>query len=1676
MLNRSASEHVSPAGFNTHGVAHPVAYHRFIFDSHPSGVAIYDAQGRITDANASAERLAGVTKATGATFFTSGWPLIRKDGIPLVEEEHPVFEAIQLGEHREKTVSVLPPNGKTRRWLKVHAVPLPAESSEHLPGAYCTFTDITDVYNAPHAVAAPHLTTEQERAQRQLAQTQTRFAAAMEGAAEGFWEHDLITGERWRSDQYIAMLGYTPETFPPDYDWTPHLHPDDLNLVEEGERNLFSEQKSCDYEYRLRMPTGEYRWFYIRGKLFTDASGTPLRIAGATQDITKQKHAEDALRKSEARYRTLYARTPVMLYSIDATDRIIRVSDYWLEKTGYTRDEVLGKQSASFLTPASQEKAQAVLANFLRVGHCHDVAFELVHKEGHVIDVLLSAILEYDADGTPLHSMAVLVDVTHRKRVEIDLRKAQAHLQEAQQLARLGSFEGWLDQDELWWSEGLYALFGWNPATDRPTKDGFFALLHPEDQEPYIAALEHTLSSGEPLHQEFRACHTNGQWYDFETIAHSVRDTSGAITGIRGTVQNISERKEIQRHLAESRERLEMAILGGDLGTWDVDLETRINYFNARWAEMLGYTLDEVGTDMSIFEQLTHPDDLPRVFENLYAHARQKTPFFETEIRMRAKDGSWRWILDRGRVLTYTAEGHPKRVVGTHMDITERKQAQAALAENAWLLHEAQRVARLGSFEAYNGEEDVWWSDGFYELWGIEKTEKPPTRDTFRQLLHPEDRATYLQAIAHALETGQAFTQDFRARYATGEWRYFETRATPIFDKQDQVMGLRGTVQDITERKEQELQHEAMQTLLAEAEKAAQLGSWSWDFTTDTGQWSEEMYRLHEIPLDAPILRLENYVQQFTDAQDRERLQAKHEAFVVQKEAYDYEYTLHLTSGAKRHVWGKVIPFLDENGTLIRSMGILQDITTRVEAEQKVRESEALFRTLFEEAAMGISLEDIEGCYLRINPALERMLGYTEAELLGQHYSTITDEEDTSISEQWLAELLAGQRSSYQLEKRYRHKAGYPVWTRITVSMHTVANTPAFVIGMVEDISEQKRVTAQLEHDQVLFRHTAEIAHLGGWEFDLRTNQLTWSQKVRELHEVPDSYVPDVRSAIDFYHSDDRPRIREALEDCIRTGESFEGQYQVLTYTGRPIGVRVKGEVIQDNAGLITGVRGIFQDITETHARQERLRLLEAAVENANDGVLITNLNASTVYANPALEHMCGYTLDELLGTSPGILQGEQTDRIAASRIRDAIKRRKPIHQEILNYTKAGDPYWNELHITPVMDAHGTVTHFMSIQRDISERKRIENQLKQLSTRLSLAVRSANIGIWDLDVINDKLIWDDRMYELFQVDQDDFSGVYEAWANRVHPEDIDAAADAVRLALEGQQEFDTEFRIIIPSGKIRHIKAYATVLSDHTGSPLRMIGINYDVTEQKDKEAELIAAKEEAEAMNHLKSVFLSNMSHELRTPLVGIMGFAEILQAEAPPELQEFTGYIVSSGKRLLEIFNALLELSQLESNELVFQEESCDLAAIIHESVPNFEALAREKGLTLTMDIATPVPNVLGHDYLLRRVLHIVLSNAVKFTPAGSIEIVLSHEKQQVRLVVTDTGIGMAPEFLPAMYDPFVQESSGDDRLYEGGGIGLTLAKRYMQIMGGAIHAQSTQGEGTTFTCTFRKAIPAP
>jgi PAS domain S-box-containing protein len=480
---------------------------------------------------------------------------------------------------------------------------------------------------------------------------------------------------------------------------------------------------------------------------------------------------------------------------------------------------------------------------------------------------------------------------------------------------------------------------------------------------------------------------------------------------------------------------------------------------------------------------------------------------------------------------------------------------------------------------------------------------------------------------------------------------------------------------------------------------------------------------------------------------------------------------------------------------------------------------------------------------------------------------------------------------------------------------------------------------------------------------------------------------------------------------------------------------------------------------------------LQSIIEQSPLSFTITDLEGTIQYVNAQFERITGYSRDEVIGKNPRILKSGNTGKEVYHNLWMTITSGRTWKGEFRNRRKNGEEYWEIASVSPVMDSSGQMTHFIAIKEDITVRKAIIEKFAEGEERLRIIVEATGDILYKFSYVDDRYEYMNPAivkltgYTVDELNSIKLSSIVQE-LSLISKEAEQKAADAAESIYGERGDYRAEYLIRTKQGDLKWIEDHSYPWYDADHLLIGSVGILSDISGRKKTELELKRAKEDAESMNRLKDVFLSNMSHELRTPMISILGYSEILNDITDDgETKEISSIIHQSAIRLTDTINTLLDLSMLESGNLFLQLGNVDVGEIVSKLENNYLAKLEKKGIIFNNQIPARAFFVEADQRLLHQVLDNMLSNAIKYTEKGSVTLGIRVDAERVIISVTDTGIGIKPEFFSMIFEEFRQVSEGLDRRYEGSGLGLHVSKRFIEKMNGQIWVESEFGKGSTF-----------
>ena len=1111
------------------------------------------------------------------------------------------------------------------------------------------------------------------------------------------------------------------------------------------------------------------------------------------------------------------------------------------------------------------------------------------------------------------------------------------------------------------------------------------------------------------------------------------------------------ERKLFVDALTESEYRFKILAEVAPVGIFRTDEKGVTNYVNPKWCEISKMKYEDAMGDGWL--NCVHPEDKELLARNWQKAVISKSESL-SEYRFIHKDGSISWVIgkavpqkdEKGKIIGY---------IGTTTDITERKLAEQSLRKSEERFKLASRATNDVIYDWDLIKKTGWFSENYFKVFGYKQPNV--TFSEWKKNIYPDDLEKVLAVTDPVISKGgKTWICEYRLRRSDGSYAYVIDSGYVIRDDSGKAVRLIGSIMDFTERK----------------------------WAEDNLRKSEEHYRSLLTAIPDMMFRL-NSKGRFIDyhAEDESLLFAPLEkfigknindilpAYIAEKyqssikeakrtgEVRKFEYEMELRNGKTCFYEARITCFDTE------CVSIVRDITNKHNAEKSMVESEERYRKIFEESPFGIVLVDSNLNFIKVNSEYCRLTGYSEKELISKSFKDITYPEHLEQDVLNIQKLIKGEIQVYNTEKRYIKKDGSIVWGELSVSV--VKNYEGkflYLLAMIEDISARKFAEEAVKESKEHFRNIVRNAEAAYFRINndgiFEDVNKSWLKihKYSSQDEIIGKHFSitqvDVNMATGI--------IDELIKGKpIETGEISrkckDGSIGYHTFSISPV----------LNNGQISGVEGFLIDITEQKTAlqelkesQERYKIL---IEPMNEGVILADNDDVIQFVNRRECEIFGYEPEELIGQVNNKLLIYEEDRHILIEKNKARLESFSDSYDIRGIKKTGEIIWLNINGAPVKDRDGNVIGSVGLVSDITERKISEENLIKLSRAVEQS--PASIVITDLkgdiEYVNPKFV--------------DITGYIPEEVVGRNPKILKSGEKPSEEykelwnTISSGKDWFGEFRNKRKNGELFWESASISPIRNTEGVITHFIAIKEDITEKKEKELELIKAKEKAVESERLKSSFLANMSHELRTPMVGILGFAELMKnISENSELQDFADNISKSGKRLLETLNLILDLSRIEAGRVEVKTGEVNIVKLASEVYTNYLNEADKKRIKLSFKNSEDIIIAKIDERMIFESINNLVNNAFKFTKSGEIKIEISSDKKNgyAKIRISDTGIGIEKENLKVIFEEFRQASEGYSRSFEGTGLGLTITKNFVEKNGGNILVESEPGVGTSFT----------
>ena len=568
-------------------------------------------------------------------------------------------------------------------------------------------------------------------------------------------------------------------------------------------------------------------WQIVDMEPVHDTTGKLTNWIGILTDITAHRLAEQHLRTLNERLQLATQSAALGVWEWDA----VAQKYSWDERT----HSIHGLQPGEFdsthegwlkcIHPDDRTIAASRLDLVLNGGNFFDHEFRVVRpSDGAVRYIESRAIVQRDPNGKLLRITGTSRDVTAERENEERLRTLTDRWQLALRASRYGVWDWDPATDHVIWDDRMFEIYGVSRASFPSTHAAWSALIHPEDRVSVEQNKQDAIRENrEEFDNEFRIILPGGLVRHIEMHGYIRRDEHGRPVRLVGMDRDITAEKQTLEALRMAEERWQLAVEGTNDGVWDWNIQTGVTYHDHRWSQMLSYETGEIPDNIESWNALIHPDDVAGCLAAMEDHFQQKTPLYHHEYRMRTKQGDWKWILARGKVVSWSSDHKPLRMVGMHTDVTARKTLEQRLHQFEELMNQVSDIAQIGGWELELDTMQLTWSQQLRRLYEVDDHYKPTVQKAF-EFFAPESRHIISSAFKQAMAHGKAYDLELPLITATGRHIWVRALARAEF-VEGRPVRLIGAFQDISSRRDSEESRRKLEFQLFQAQKMETLGT-----------------------------------------------------------------------------------------------------------------------------------------------------------------------------------------------------------------------------------------------------------------------------------------------------------------------------------------------------------------------------------------------------------------------------------------------------------------------------------------------------------------------------------------------------------------------------------------------------------------------------------------------------------------------------------------------------------------------------------------------------------------------------------------------------------------------------------------------------------------------------------
>lgn len=1426
--------------------------------------------------------------------------------------------------------------------------------------------------------------------------------------------------------------------------------------------------------------------YYTKGEGFAHYERFYNSIIQHVNAFHQRKKATEAERKIRE-HEKLLAETQKIArmgsYSLDAKSGIWQSSEVLDEIFGLDEKQVRDTRTwINILHPEDKDEVSDYLLNYVLGGkQPFEKTYRVINQKNKQTRWVKGiGNLTFDESGNVLSMLGTIQDITEEKSAKYELKQTQINLENIFNSSTPICITS-KDFEILRANDAYKNIFGdiekiSNGKKCFETRNG--DLCH-TDRCPVTTILQ----GADIAFEERKIADKDGNVLWYIASAKPIYDDNKNIVGIIENYQDITKLKQTQFALENSEQRFRAFFEQAPLSYQSLDSEGNFLDVNQTFLETLGYRAEEIigksfGNILASEYKQKFRENFPKFKASGAAH---NIPF-----ELIKKDGSHILVEVEGRV-SYDSEGNFLQTHCIFQDVSSRNKAEESLVDNNL---ELENIFQTSSPICITDLKCnvVKANSAYQRIFGNITTNN-------QCKCCPDDCKTPDRPIDQIINGAKIVQHEFQQIDRKGNLRWFSTTSRPYYNQNGTLIGVVENLEEITARIKAEEQLKAREkrfrsyienspAAILVVDKNGKYIDANPSAYSLTGYTKKELMHLSIADLSKVDIPEKGLTRTFAELMEKGRISTP--------------MTLIRKDGSQVNVHLDAVKLEGD-----RYIGFFRDISQEVIAQEALERSEFRFRELFENISSGVAVlrteDNGESFYIvnmnqtglkydnlkkediinkKIGDVFPKMKGYGLHEIFTSVYQT-------GNAQHFPVTLIENNKLISYIENYvYKLPSGE-------------------IVAIYTDRTELKAYEKELQHQKFVTEKAQQLGLIGTWQLELSTNHFNWSEETYRILGVATTREPSFRLLEAKIHPQDRDLVFEKWEAALQ-GSPFDIEHRLLI-NGDVKWVRQKAEINLDPDGDVTEAIGFMQEITSTKrtelVQQALLRLIDFSVSSdinkllqkfLDEAEILTDSNVGFFHfvengrEEVSLQTWSTNTLNNMCKAEG---EGKHYPIEKAGVWVDCVRQKKPvIHNDYQNLSgKKGlpeghaevirelvVPVFRNDDIVAILGVGNKKTYYTEedvkiIQRladsawEIVIRKKAEIALAQSQQNLEEAQRITSLGSWELDVETGKVLWSDEMYRLFEMEKvTPHLGMIK---KRIHPDDH----ALINQIVESDDSSVFHYRIILPSGKLRHIQSIRKAVHDSSGKLIKMKGTCQDITIRKEAELKTIRANEKLEAANKELEAFSYSVSHDLKSPVRQLASFVNLLQNIASDKLTgeelEILQNIGDSGRKMMTMIEELLKLSRLQKVQL--NKEKIDLVEFVNDNLKNLKKLNPERKLNV---ISPPSLEVEADLKLVSILMQNLIENAWKYSKIREetiIEIGSIQKDGENICFIRDNGVGFNPANSHRLFIPFQRLHSSE--VFEGTGIGLATVQRIVNCHGGKIWAESEPDQGATFYFTL-------